>query len=205
MCPTESLMQSSTIHSVHGREGRFSLIASRSSWHMLWLMLMMLAVACTGCGDGMRQVKGVVLVDGQPAMEGVRVLFMPQGNMRQGDATVGANGTFVMQTFGKKGVMPGEYKVALINSTKSIARPDTAVDTSTGTRPPADVGKYMAEVQKLLDNPPVGPGWIPKLYADMAQTPLRVSVPKDGSNVKFEVPSNTGDDKADKRAAGAAK
>ena len=196
MYPTESLMQASTIHTLHGREGR-CWIFPRSSW----LLMAILAVACSGCGDGMRQVKGVVLVDGQPAMEGVRVLFMPQGNMRQGDATVGANGTFVMQTFGKKGVMPGEYKVALINSTKSIPRPDTPVDTSTGTHPPADVFKYMAEVQKLLDNPPVGPGWIPKLYADMAQTPLRINVPKDGSSVKFEVPSNTGD----KRAGPAAK
>jgi hypothetical protein len=39
----------------------------------------------------------------------------------------------------------------------------------------------------------------------MAKSPLRVSVPKDGSNVKFEVPSNTGDAKGDKRAGGAAK
>jgi len=155
------------------------------------LCVALMAVLSTGCSDGLRAVKGTVLIDGQPAPEGVRVLFMPQGNMRQADATVGPDGTFVMKTFEKKGVMPGDYKVTLINSTKSITRPDTPVDITTG-KPPADVFKYMAEVQKLLDSPPVGPGWIPKLYADMAKTPLRVSVPKDGSNVKFEVPANTG-------------
>jgi len=157
----------------------------------VWLLLAILAIASSGCGDGLRQVKGTVLVDGQPAMEGVRVLFVPQGNMRQADGTVGADGTFVMKTFEKKGVMPGDYKVTLVNSTKSIARPDTEVDIASG-KPPADVFKYMAEVQKLLDSPPVGPGWIPKSYADMSKTPLRVSVPKDGPTVKFEVPANTG-------------
>jgi hypothetical protein len=201
MYPTDSTTQASTASATCRDQARLNLTASRFSW----LLMAILAVACSGCGDGLYQVKGVVLVDGTPAPEGVRVLFMPQGNMRQGDATVGANGTFVMQTFGKKGVMPGEYKVTLINSTKSIPRPDTPVDTSTGAHPPADVFKYMAEVQKLLDNPPVGPGWIPKLYADMARTPLRVNVPKDGSNVKFEVPSNSGDDKGDKKAGEASK
>lgn len=39
----------------------------------------------------------------------------------------------------------------------------------------------------------------------MAKSPLRVNVPKDGSNVKFEIPSNTGDNTGSKKAGGATK
>lgn len=145
--------------------------------------------ACTGCGNGLHDVKGVVLVEGQPAAEGVQVLFLPLGHTRVANGTVAADGAFSMQTDQKRGVMPGDYVVTLVNSTASIPRPDTPVDESSG-RPPQDVAGWMAAVAKLLENPPVGPGWIPKSYADMAQSPLRVSVPKDGPSVKFEVPAN---------------
>ena len=160
--------------------------------------------ACAGCGNGLHAVKGIVLVDGQPAAEGVQVLFMPLGHTRMANGLVAAGGEFAMQTDQKRGVMPGDYVVTLVNSTASIPRPNTPIDESKG-RPPKDFFAYSAEVQKLLDNPPIGPEWIPKSYADMAKSPLRVSVPKDGSSVKFEVPSNTGDAKGDKSGGGAAK
>jgi hypothetical protein len=176
--------------------------------HFMRMVAMVAMVACLlccpGCGDGLHRVTSVVLVDGKPAAEGVQVRFLPKGNTWMASGMVGSDGLCVMSTRDKRGVMSGEYVVTVVNSTRSIPRPDTVVDTASG-KPPADVFKYMGEVQKLLDNPPVGPEWIPKSYADMAKSPLRINVPKDGSNVKFEVPSNTGDDKGAKRAGGAAK
>lgn len=161
-------------------------------------------LCCSGCGDGLHRVTSVVLVDGKPAAEGMQVMFLPQGDTWMASGMVGSDGLCVMSTRDKRGVMRGDYVVTLVNSTRSIPRPDTVVDTASG-KPPTDVFKYMAEVQKLLDNPPVGPEWIPKSYADMAKSPLRVNVPKDGSNVKFEVPSNTGDNTRSKKANAAAK
>jgi hypothetical protein len=144
-----------------------------------------------GCGNGLHDVSGVVLVDGMPAAAGVQVLFLPQGNSRVANGTVATDGSFVMETDQTRGVMPGEYVVTLINSTASIPRPDTPVDESTGA-PPRDFLGYAAAVQKLLDNPPTGPGWIPKSYADMGKSPLRARVPEDGRSLTFEVPANTG-------------
>jgi hypothetical protein len=159
-------------------------------------MLAMVAclLCCPGCGDGLHRVTSVVLVDGKPAAEGVQVMFLPQGDTWVANGTVGSDGLCVMSTRDKRGVMRGEYVVTLVNSKRSIPLPNTPIDESKG-RPPKDFFAYSAAVQKLLDNPPIGPEWIPKSYADMAKSPLRVSVPKDGSNVKFEVPSNTGDSK----------
>lgn len=158
---------------------------------LLWLLSCIALSLCTGCGTGLHDVSGVVLVDGEPAQAGVQVLFLPEGNSRVATGTVNAEGGFLMQTDQKPGVMPGDYIVTLINSTDSIPRPGTPIDESRGT-PPRDFFAYSAAVQKLLDKPPTGPGWIPKSYADMQRTPLRVKVPDDGSSLTFEVPANTG-------------
>jgi hypothetical protein len=145
-----------------------------------------------GCGNGLHEVTGVVLVDGKPAASGVQVLFLPEGNARVATGSVAADGSFAMQTDQKAGVMPGDYIVTLVNSTESIPRPGTPVDESTGSAP-RDFFTYSAAVQKLLDKPPTGAGWIPKSYADMQQSPLRVKVPQDGTPLTFDVPANTGD------------
>ena len=161
---------------------------------------LLVIVSATGCGDGLRPVSGKLMVDGQPAAEGARVLFVPLGNTRQADAVVGAEGSFEMKTFQKKGVMPGDYKVTLLNSTNSIPRPDFDAVPAGSNQIPPGFFEWDAKVKKLLESPPKEPGWIPRMYADQNNTPLRWSVPKDGAKATFEVSHTDGD-----KAAGAKK
>ena len=149
-------------------------------------------VSATGCGNGLKPVTGKLVVDGKPGMEGARVVFVPQGNTKMANGVVGADGTFEMMTYQKKGVMPGDYKVTMINSTKSIPQPDFAAVPEGSRTPPPGFFEWQAKVAKLLENPPKEPGWIPKSYADISKTPLKWSVPKDGPKATFEISSGNG-------------
>ena len=157
------------------------------------LALVLAIVSAVGCGNGMRPVSGKLTVDGQPAMEGARVLFLPEGDTRQAEGVVAADGAFEMKTFQNKGVMPGNYKVTLLNSTKSIPMPDfSAIEPGARLAPPGFL-EWEAKVKKLLESPPKEPGWIPRMYAEQSKTPLRWSVPKDGAKATFEVSHADGD------------
>ena len=157
----------------------------------------LLAVLSAGCGDQLRPVSGTVMVDGKPAMAGVRVMFAPVGKSRVAEGVVGADGSFAMKTFSKPGVMAGDYRVILTNSTDSIPRPDAPAPTEhvegvSGGVMPASWDEYNRLVQKFFENPPKGPGWIPKSYSEVGKTPLKWSVPKDGAKATFEVTSSPG-------------
>ena len=149
-------------------------------------------VSATGCGDGLKPVTGKLVVDGKPGMEGARVVFVPQGNTKMANGMVGADGTFEMMTYQQKGVMPGDYKVTMINSTKSIPQPEFAAVPAGSQTPPPGWFEWQAKVNKLLENPPKEPGWIPKSYSEPGKTPLKWSVPKDGPNARFEISSGNG-------------
>lgn len=155
----------------------------------------LLAVVATGCDTGLRPVAGTVTVDGKPAMAGVRVLFAPLGKSRVAEGVVGADGSFVMKTFSKPGVMVGDYRVVLTNSTDSLPMPNDPKPTGeyvkgvSGGVMPASWDEYNRQVQKFHENPPKGPGWIPKPYGEVGNTPLKWSVPKDGRRATFEVSS----------------
>ena len=172
----------------------------RCRWNREWAIrlasLLTVAVAivsATGCGNGLNPVSGKLVVDGKPGMDGARVVFVPLGNTKMANGVVGADGTFEMMTYQKKGVMPGDYKVTMINSTKSIPTPDFAAVPAGSQTPPPGWFEWQAKVTKLLENPPKEPGWIPKSYADISKTPLKWSVPKDGPKATFEISSGNGD------------
>ena len=142
-----------------------------------------------GCGNGLRTVRGKVLLDGEPAPEGVRVIFSALGNTKQADGIVGPDGRFELQTMAAEGVMPGRYKVLLLNSTKSVPVPTVEIKPGVNTPPPEWMA-YDREVAKLLDNPPQGPGWIPIAYASRDASPLTFDVPGDGREAVIEVSSS---------------
>ena len=154
-------------------------------------------VSATGCGNGLRPVSGKLVVDGKPGMDGARVVFVPLGNTKMANGVVNADGTFEMMTYQQKGVMPGDYKVTMINSTKSIPQPDFAAVPEGSRTPPPGFFEWQAKVAKLLENPPKEPGWIPKSYSDISQTPLKWSVPKDGPKATFEISSGNGEKAGD--------
>jgi hypothetical protein len=149
-------------------------------------------VSATGCGNGLKPVTGKLVVDGKPGMDGARVVFVPLGNTKMANGVVGADGTFEMMTYQKKGVMPGDYKVTMINSTKSIPQPEFAAVPEGSRTPPPGWFEWQAKVTSLLENPPKEPGWIPKSYSEPGKTPLKWSVPKDGPKATFEISSGNG-------------
>lgn len=156
-----------------------------------WAFLGLILVLGAGCGRRFASVEGTILVDGKPATDGVQVFFSPLGDTRPAEgAVVGSDGRFTMRTMNKPGVMPGDYSVCLINSTNSIPKPTTDPDfVPVNGDPPRDWFAHLAAVNKFLENPPVGPGWIPKAYANHTETPLRFSVQVGRNEPVFEVQS----------------
>jgi len=148
-----------------------------------------------GCGSGgYRPLSGTVRVDGKPAMPGTRVLFVPLGNTRPADAMIDAEGRFTVTSVGKAGVMPGDYRVCLVNSVESIPKPGDSAE-ATDEQQAAGVApkgwfEYSAAVDRFLAKPPTGNGWIPKFYDSPATTPLRWNTATDGFEVTIEVSSN---------------
>lgn len=143
----------------------------------------------SGCSSGLINVSGTVAVDGSPAMEGVRVVFTPLGDTKQANGAVDASGRFVLKTGQQRGVMPGEYRVLLINSTASIPQPDTPIEPGVNVPPPEWIA-YDRKLTAFLQRPPQGEGWIPVAYGSLAESPLRYRVPDDGAEARFEISSN---------------
>jgi hypothetical protein len=150
-------------------------------------------VGLTGCGNGLKKLSGTVAVDGKPAMPGVRVEFVPLGNTRPADGIVDATGRFTVASVGAVGVMPGDYRICLINSVESVPKPvagleATDEDKAAGVTPKGWF-QYQAAVEKFLAKPPTGTGWIPKFYDSPTTTPLRWSTATDGFEVTINVSS----------------
>ena len=143
----------------------------------------------SGCGSGLVDVSGTVTVDGSPAMEGVRVVFTPMGDTKPANGTVDASGRFSLKSGQRRGVMPGDYRVLLINSTASIPQPDTPIEPGVNVPPPEWIA-YDRKLTAFLQRPPQGEGWIPVVYGTLSESPLRYRVPDDGTVARFEISNN---------------
>lgn len=143
----------------------------------------------TGCGSGLHQVTGTLEVDGRPAMEGVQVVFTPLGDSKPAQGVVDGQGRFTLSTRQQHGVMPGSYRVILINSTASIPQPTTPIEPGVNV-PPPDWIAYDRKLTAFLENPPQGNGWIPKHYGLIENSPLLYRVPEDGLEAKLGVSSD---------------
>ena len=159
-------------------------------------------VAASGCGNPLVPVSGKLIVDGAPGMQGARVIFHPTGNTRMAQGLVNADGSFEMQTFQERGVMPGDYVVTLQNSTASLPMPKVSEGKEGSHQPSAEWFEWQRKVESLLANPPRQPGWIPKSYAELDKTPLRWSVSKSGPDARFEVRSESSDTKTSQSLPG---
>lgn len=150
-------------------------------------------LALAGCSNGLYRLEGQVLVDGKPAMEGVQVFLYAQGNHQGALARCGADGRFSVATNGRTGLMKGKYTVVLINSLESIKieafSPEEVEEAKREGRPPKGWGEYVKKEESFLNNPPTGPGWIPKVYADREATPLLIEVPPARHPITIDVPS----------------
>ena len=162
--------------------------------HVTLMALLLVQVAAlsliVGCGNGRIDITGTVMVDGRPAMEGVQVIFSPAGDTKQAYAQVATDGHFRLKTQQMIGVMPGEYRVLLINSTQSIPQPDTPIEPGVNVPPPEWIA-YDRKLSQFLQRPPTGEGWIPVVYGSIADSPLRFRVPEDGAEATFEISSES--------------
>jgi hypothetical protein len=86
----------------------------------LWMSVLAGLLAVVGCtsptgDDGLFPVSGTIKLDGTPTAN-VSVVFIPQGNTagHGGSGVTDASGQYqLMSPQGKKGLPPGEYKVAV--------------------------------------------------------------------------------------------
>lgn len=102
--------------------------------HLFGTGLLAALLAATGCGDkgdtdGLVPVAGTILVDDQPAANAA-VAFFPTGDTK-GNGGIGAtdaNGRYEITTpQGKKGLVPGKYKVTVsrrLNADGSLPDPN---------------------------------------------------------------------------------
>jgi hypothetical protein len=135
--------------------------------------IFLFALVCLGCsGDGLTRVsvKGKVLAAGEP-VSNATVLFMPADETK-GEGAIGTtdkegNFTLVGSRQGDKGIVPGKYRV----------RVSRFMDRD-GTILPADI--------KEADHPHARES-IPAPYSS-ADSPLEVTIPEKGGEVRVEIP-----------------
>src|SRR4051794_27930280 len=133
-----------------------------------------LFLASAGCGDGLKRVpvQGKLTAQGKP-LDGATVQFLPTGSTK-GEGGIGrsdndGNFTLIGSRRGDKGVVPGEYKVRV---SRLIARD--------GSPLPADA--------KQADNPGCRES-VPGQYASVEGSPLKVTIPDTGGEVKIDIPA----------------
>ena len=132
-------------------------------WHrIVTASLVVSAALAVGCG-GPVNVQGKVIMGGKP-LAGAQVLFTPvSGGQEAGDVT-DLEGNFRLKNPQKLGVVPGEY---LVTVSKKEYPP--------GMRP-ADLHQMtMALTAKMRET-------LPPQYTMQDKTPLRVTVPRSGTN-----------------------
>jgi len=144
------------------------------------------SLVAVGCkNDALVPIEGRITVDGLPVLEGTSVLLAPLGDHKPAHGKTGADGVFRVYTnVPGDGVMPGEYRVVLVNSMNAIPLPDHEV---TREDDPAYLA-YLKKVEDFKKRPPTK-GMLPILYSAPDTTPLRWKIPEDGVFMKLELES----------------
>ncbi|QDV49668.1 hypothetical protein Enr17x_16890 [Gimesia fumaroli] len=137
--------------------------------NMLLLLLCILPLTMSGCGDGRparATVTGNVSYNGKPLSIG-SLVFIPIGGGPPAQGKVNRDGVYEMGTFEETdGVIPGDYKVMI-----------TALTSSGGSGLPEDtVSANEAPVSV-----------IPEWYGDLEKSGLQVTVKADEEN-KIDFP-----------------
>jgi hypothetical protein len=142
---------------------------------LILLVMASVGLLSGGCGKPpMVAVKGVVTFKGQP-LKGCKVGFFPAvesfdpNKHGYGFGITDENGNFEVQhPGGEKGIFPGEYRVTFV-----------AWVDSKGNPVPADAkpSEYPGGLKNLL----------PSKYESLADTPERVTVPRSGLEIRFDL------------------
>ncbi|MBA4031266.1 MAG: hypothetical protein C0478_10320 [Planctomyces sp.] len=147
--------------------------------------LLMLSCLMAGCGDrgrvAVREVRGVVLLNGNPMRGGGSIAFLPV-NSQQGKGaggTIDSEGRYVLSTYGDgDGCMSGTFRVVVNQSVwdEPENRGDDA-EKASGQKP---------QIVKRVGNEEI----IPAIYSHVQESPVIVEILPDGDpNVTIDLAS----------------
>ncbi len=145
-------------------------------FNAVWCVALMFCLAgCSGeSGTRLVPVKGQVTVQGKPA-GGAHLLFYPaDGKSNPSEARSDPDGKFVVETVGKPGMAPGEYKVTI----SYLTNPDKTAYTPK----PGDLDLEQLRMQgKVIES-------LPAKYSNLQMTELKIVVTEQGNpEVKFDL------------------
>ncbi len=151
---------------------------------VVWAAGLALVGCVAGCGGGVKakpvKTSGVLVwEDGSPVGD-VTITFAPVDTAKgmSASALTGKDGTFEMTTKNSgDGVVPGEYKVVITQS--------TLLDSSTMPKEGQDVTKAMAEWAKKQGGKPKAA--VPAVFTKQDTTPLKWTVEGENKDVKLKV------------------
>ncbi|WP_437191689.1 carboxypeptidase-like regulatory domain-containing protein [Planctomicrobium sp. SH527] len=142
---------------------------------ILSVVTILCAAGCSRDSDSrLVPVTGRVTVQGKPAGGAHLFLYPADGKSNPSEARSDADGNFAVETSGKPGVAPGEYKVTisyLMNRDKTVYTPK-----------PEDMDLEQLRMQgKVVES-------LPAKYTDLQMTELKIVVTDQGnSEVKFDL------------------
>src|SRR5688572_17342001 len=128
----------------------------------------LLLMSCAGCGKSTIDFEGQVTLDGKP-IEGASVTLISVGESRNRPATgiTDVQGKVRFTTFEPgDGALPGEYKVQISKSPKSLDEEMLNFDPNN----PEDVARMQARERSAIVA--YTPSSLPKIYLDAVNTPL---------------------------------
>ncbi|MGD9632951.1 MAG: carboxypeptidase-like regulatory domain-containing protein [Pirellulales bacterium] len=140
-----------------------------------------------GCGNGMIDLKAKVTLDGKP-LDGAAVTLIssPGSGIRGASGMSDANGDVQFTTFQPgDGVLPGEYKVVVTKTPKSIEEEMASYDRNN----PEDMERLAAR-ERGGANAAFTASLLPRHYLSPDTTPLSCKVPSDEDVVEFALSSS---------------
>jgi hypothetical protein len=136
-----------------------------------------------GCGSSDRvqvyPVTGTITLDGEPMKGGGSIAFIPTGKDpgKAPGGEIDESGNYVLSTYAEgDGSMAGSFRVVISQVTAEEPLP-----TPDGTPPPPPA---VGLSQKYF---------IPGIYSDTANTPLKATVEESGNEINFELKRSAGE------------
>jgi hypothetical protein len=158
--------------------------------HRLGFLFALLVAAAGGCGGKNKpvRVEGIVTLDGNP-LAGATITFVPeQEGRRPASGVTDDDGSFELTTFqAGDGALAGDYKVTV---SKGVDQPIPEGDPEKGL-----AGKkiYHSDAKSPKNKKTIAAraasSPVPAVYRDSSRTPLKQSVPPEGT-VRVELRSS---------------
>ena len=151
------------------------------------LPLLVVLMACSGCSDGLVDVRARVTLDGKPLEKASVTLVSSDGKKnRSAFGTTDADGYVRFSTFAAEdGVAPGDYKVTVNKAPDNMKQEMDDFDKDN----PEDVKRIlMLESGHYVPFMRTG---LPRPYLNARDTPLSCTVPSEGE-LTFDLDSSLG-------------